>query len=244
MEEMLSILNEVEDQIQSIRITEDYLTVQKDSELSESQRVQIRNNMKLITEALKKNKQQLADLQERLNASGLQSSALQRTINRLAKEMDEKVELIVKLQADLEQKAVQIGELSAQVEELQADVQELEEIKLVQSVQLSAQEKALNIVHYCFGTKKELKEQNILTGGGLFTKTKAMEGDFNRDYFLAVDKRTLTDIPLFSKKAALKTTHPQNSYRFTKDPDGNLVFEITNRIEFWSMSNYLVIEVR
>ena len=244
MEDILSILNEVEDEIQSIRITEDYLTIQKDSELSESKRLQLRNNMKLITETLKKNKLQLAELQEKLNASGIQSTGLQKTIDRLTKEMDQQVELIVRLQKDLEEKAVEIEELSVQVEELQADVQELEEIKFSQSLQLNIQDQALNIVYYCFGTKKELKEQNILTGGGLFSKTKALEGEFNKDYFLTVDKRTLTDIPLFSSKATLKSNHPQNSYRFTKDTDGYLTFEITNRNAFWSLGNYLVIEVR
>ena len=244
MEEFLGILNEVETEIESIRITEDYLSIQKDSELSESKRIQIRNDMRLITETLKKNKQQLAELQEKLNASGLQSTALQKTIDRLTKDMNEKTTLIIRLQNELQQKTVQIETLSGQVENLQADVQTLEEINFSQSVQLNEQEQALNIVYYCFGTKKELKEQNILTGGGLFSKSKALAGDFNRDYFMSVDKRTLTDITLFSKKAEVKTSHPQYSYQFYKDQEGNLVLEITDPHTFWSLSNFLVIEVK
>lgn len=243
MDEMLSVLNAIEDDIQSIREAEDFITIQKDSELSVSKREQLRNNMTLITETLIKNKKQLAELQGKLDASNLHSSALQKTIDRLTKDINEKGELIVKLQRDLAQKDEHIQELSKQVEGLNTDIEILEGVNISQSERINEQDQTLHAVHYCFGTKKELKEQNILTGGGLFSKAKALEGDFNREYFITIDKRQVTAIPLYSSKAKMRTNHPENSYGFYKDPEGNLTLEIKDVNSFWSLSKYLVIEV-
>ena len=60
---------------------------------------------------------------------------------------------------------------------------------------------------------------------------------------MAIDIRKVTEIPLFAKKAKLKTNHPDGTYEFVKDEDGNLTFKITNPKEFWSISKFLVIEV-
>ena len=242
--ELLSTLNAVEEDIQSIRITEDLLLIQKDSELSDARREQLKSNMNLISEALKKNRQKLAELQEKLNASSLNMSALQKTIDRLTKEMNEKSELIVVLRREIDKKEVQLEELALKIEELHADVNDLKGVNLSQSDLIVEQEQELNTVYYCFGTKKELKEQNILTGGGLFSKSKMMQGDFNYDYFQTIDKRMVTSIPLYTSKATIKTNHPSGSYQFIKDSNGKLVLEIINPTLFWSLSHYLVIEVK
>lgn len=40
------------------------------------------------------------------------------------------------------------------------------------------------------------------------------------------------------------TTHPNGSYAFEKDDEGLLTLKITNPQEFWSVSKYLVIQVK
>ena len=243
LNDMLSILNEIESDIQSIREAEDYLTLGSDAELTASKREQIRKNMLLISETLKRNKQKLAELQEKIDKSNVYSAALQKTVDRLSIDLNEKSELIVKLQKDLTQKNEQINLLSGKVEDLSEDIKILEDANISQSDKISEQDRTLNRIYYCFGTKKELKEQNILTGGGLFSKAKALEGDFNRDYFISKDKRQVHEIQLFSSKAKLRTNHPEGSYRFVKDKEGNITIEILNVNIFWSLSKYLVVEV-
>ncbi|MDR0697609.1 MAG: hypothetical protein LBG28_00095 [Tannerella sp.] len=243
MEDMLGVLNAIEDDIKSIRETEKYLDIQKDTELSGSMRQQIKDDMAIVVETLKKNKQKLAKLQEKLDASNVHSSALQKTIDRLTKDINEKAAFIVQLQNDLNHKDRQIAELSGKVEELTVDVEALRELSESQIERISDQDNALNMVYYCFGTKKELKEQQILTGGGVFSKSKALQGNFNKEYFITVDKRQVTAIPLYASKAKIRTNHPEGSYKFFRDPEGNLTLEIDNPERFWSLSKYLVIEV-
>jgi hypothetical protein len=244
MNEMLSTLNDIEADIQSIRDAENYLNIQQqDGELTPGTREHIRENMLLIGETLKRNREQLNLLEEKLKNSNIQSAALKKTISRLTSELDQKTTMIVALQEDLAKKNVRIEELDRQVASLKEDVEGLSLTASTQAETLKTQDKTLHTAYYCFGTSKELKSQKILSGGGLFSKSKALQGDFNRDYFISIDIREVTEIPLFSEKAALKSNHPAGSYEFTKDEDRNLTFKITDTKAFWSLGKYLVIEV-
>jgi predicted nucleic acid-binding Zn-ribbon protein len=243
LNEMLETLNAIESDIQTIRTAENYLNVEKDTELSSSRREQIKSNMSLVIETLKKNKQELSELQEKLNKSNVRSSALQKTIDRITNDLNEKSVLIVQLQQDLGKKDAQIQQMSQQVESLNTDVQILEDVNSSQNDLINQQDQTLNTVFYCFGTKKELSEQNILSGGGLFSKSKTLQDGFNKDYFISTDKRNLSSIPLFAHKAKVHTSHPSSSYKLVQDNEGNLTLRILNFDAFWSLSKYLVIEV-
>lgn len=88
-----------------------------------------------------------------------------------------------------------------------------------------------------------MKAQNILSKKGLFSKTKVLQDGFNKDYFITIDIREVTEIPLFASKAKLQSNHPDGSYEFIKDEDGNMTLKISDPKTFWSLSRYLVIEV-
>ena len=245
MNEILSTLNDVEADIQSIRDAENYLNLQQQTggEFSKSNREQIKQNMQLISETLKKNKETISQLEDKLKKSGIQSAALRKTISRLSSELDQKATMIVALQEDLAKKNVRIQELDEMVSSLNEDVENLATTAAAQSEKLNEQDKALNTAYYCFGTAKELKDQKILAGGGLFSKSKVLQSGFNKDYFISVDVREVKEIPLFAAKAKLKSNHPEGSYEFVKDEDGNLTLNITDPKTFWSLGKYLVIEV-
>ncbi|MDR0750592.1 MAG: hypothetical protein LBF62_13630 [Tannerellaceae bacterium] len=245
MNDMLSILNDIEADFQSIRDAENYLTIQqqKSGELTLNTREQIKQNMELIRETLKKNKEQIAQLEDRLKKSNVQSSSLRKTIDRLTAELDQKANMVMALQEDLAKKNVRIKELNDMVVALNENIEDLASTSAVQSEKLKEQDKALNTAYYCFGTSKELKNQKILSGGGLFAKSKTLQDDFNKDYFISIDIREVSEIPLFTAKAKLKSNHPEGSYEFLKDGEGNLTFKINDIKSFWSLGKFLVIEV-
>ena len=246
MDEILGTLNDVEADIQSIRDAENYLNIQQQKgDLNKSNREQIKENMQLISETLKKNKQQISELEEKLKKSGIQSSALRKTISRLSSELDQKANMIVTLQEDLAKKNVRIQELDEMVASLNEDVEDLSTTTAAQSEKLQEQDKQLHTAYYCFGTAKELKDQKILSGSGLFKKGSVLkDGDVNKDYFTQVDIRTTKEIKLYSKDADILTTHPTGSYTLEKDDKDQLTLKITNPKEFWSVSKYLVIQVK
>jgi uncharacterized coiled-coil protein SlyX len=239
LNEILSILDEVESDIQTIRTTENFLVLpSSEGELPHSKREELRKNMEMVTSILHKNKQQIANLEARIKQDNVRFASLRKTIDRLNAEISDKVTLITTLQDDLTKKNIHIENLDSQVASLSKDIKALSRTNTEQSQQLSE----LHTAYYCFGTRKELKEQRILTGG-LFS-SKTLEGDFNRDYFIAIDTRQVLEIPLFSDKASLKSNHPDGSYRFEKNKQGDLTLVITDAAAFWSFSRYLVIQIK
>ena len=243
--EMIQLMNEVEDGFRQIKEAENYLVTQKDAngEVSLTTREQIKNDMTLVAETLQKNKERLDKLQKQLNQNKNQSAALQKTVTRLQNEIEEKTQLITSLQESLAKRDVRIAELDEAVTNLTGQVEHLTTENEQQKEVLMTQDEALNTVYYALGTNKELKEQKIVEGGGLFSSKKVMEGEFNKNYFTAVDMRKLHDIPFDSKKAKLLTNHPEGTYELQKDNEGYLTLVITNPDSFWSLSRYLVVEL-
>ena len=74
-------------------------------------------------------------------------------------------------------------------------------------------------------------------------KTKTMEGDFDRSYFTKADKRKLTEVKTYAKKAELKTSHPAGSYSM-ETVGGAVVIKIKDAKKFWEKSNFLVIQTK
>ena len=164
-------------------------------------------------------------------------------IDNLNAQMAEKDSMIVSLQSALAARDIRIAELDAAVDTLKGQVTDLSRIQSEQSAIIASQDMALNEVRYVYANSNQLREHNIISGGGLFSKTKVMEGDFDVNFFTTADQRTLTTIFLESKKAKILTKHPQESYELVKDAEGFYTLNITNPGSFWSLSRYLVVEI-
>ena len=238
IEEMLSVINNVEENFSQLREAEKYLAVQSadQGEMSANTKERINDNFQMVNEILQKNKAQIAELNKKYSASTGQVAALRKTVERLNREMEESAARMSDLQTEISKRDETIAELSTSVTELSDHVEE-------QSVTIREQDKALNIANFVFGTMSELKAQRILSGGFLRT-TKVLEDSFNQDYFIEIDIRETTRIPLYDKEAKVWSNHPKGTYEFEKGDDGNLTFVITDVVRFWSLTKYLIIEVK
>ncbi len=244
LNEAIGIINEVESNLNQIADAEH--RVQADAlkgELNQSQKQQIMDEISLLRQTLQENKQNLAQQQEKLKRSGINIAALNKKIDLLSSQIAEKDQMIQSLQADLESARGMIARQDSLITEQTEKGAVNEATIAIQNKKLQAQDAALHQAYYCFGTLSELKEENIIKGGGLFSKAKVLPEGFNQDYFKQVDTRDLTTIALFAAKAHLRTQHPASSYHFEKDADGNQTLVIDNQQEFWSRSKYLVVEV-
>lgn len=244
LNEAIGIINEVESNLSQIADAEH--RVQADAlkgELNQSQKQQIMDEISLLRQTLQENKQNLAQQQEKLKRSGINIAALNKKIDLLSSQIAEKDQMIQSLQADLESARGMIARQDSLITEQTEKGAVNEATIAIQNKKLQAQDAAIHQAYYCFGTLSELKEENIIKGGGLFSKAKVLPEGFNQDYFKQVDTRDLTTIALFAAKAHLRTQHPASSYHFEKDADGNQTLVIDNQQEFWSRSKYLVVEV-
>ena len=239
MEDMLSLLNEVEDNFKSIKTAENYLSVQSNNpgELAPSAKDRIESDMKFVTETLDKNRQKIAELESKLKNSSVQSAQLRQTLTNLRTELDQKTMALVALNEELERKNQQITELSANVSNLSKDVQDLRVQSNAQQQTITQQNKVITTVYYCFGTSNELSNQKILVNNQLGS-------NFNPDYFIKInDFNKLTVVQLWAKKAKLVSKHPDGSYEFVKDANNQVELHILNPANFWSLTKYLVVLV-
>lgn len=199
----------------------------------------MKEDILFIQEKMEANRKQIERLEKKLKASGIEASSLRKVIANLQKELDAKVASIAALQAELAEKNIRISELDKAVATLTGDVNTLQQLSDAQQEMIEKQEMQLNAAWYVYGTAKELKAQNILKSGDVMSST-----DFNKNYFTEIDIRVDRVFPLYAKHAKLMTVHPEGSYEFVKDADKQLTLKVLDLDAFWSVSRYMVIQVR
>ena len=247
LDEMMGTFNDISEGFRQINAAESRVDLQRGAvaEGSLNAQHQLASDIEFIRKQMEENKEQIAKLQAMLKNSKTNSSQLKKAVESLTQELNAKTQRIEELQAELASKNIRIQELDAAVTDLNAVKSELTAENEAKAKTVAEQDKALNTAWFVFGTKKELKDQKILSGSGLFKKGSVLkDGDINKDYFTQIDIRTTKEIKLYSKDADVLTTHPTGSYALEKDDKGLLTLRITNPKEFWSVSKYLVIQVK
>ena len=241
LDEMMGTFNEIQEGFRQINDAESRVDLQRGTitENSSSAKQQIASDIEFITKQMEENKAQIAKLQAMLKSSKNNSAQMKKAVESLTQELVAKQQRIEELQAELASKNIRIQELDAAVSGLAADKETLAAENEAKAKTVAEQDKAINAAWFVFGTKSELKSQKILQSGDVLKNA-----DFNKDYFTQIDIRTTKDIKLYSKRAELLTTHPAGSYELVKDDKGQLTLKITNPKEFWSVSKYLVIQVK
>ena len=235
--DMMGILNDIEEGFRAINKAEDRVTIAKDGEGANKQE-QIRENIQFIQQRMEHNRSLIAKLQQQMRESSFKSEELKRTVSNLIKQLEEKDDQLKQLRAELAAKDIHIAELDQTISNLNTNVSDLKTESEQKTQTIDSQDKQLNTAWFAFGTKKELKSQNILVKG------KVLQGNFNKSYFTKIDIRVDKEIKLYSKSAKLLTMHPSSSYTLTTDAKDQYVLRITNPQIFWSTSKYLVIQVK
>ena len=235
--DMLETLNTIEDGFRAINEAQGRVTVERRGEGADAAQ-RIRENMQFINETMTQNKDLINKLRLRLRDSNTASEQLRKTLENLTAQLEAKESELAVLRQELEAKDIHIAELDEQVSQLNEDVTTLKDDKARKEETISQQDKELNTAWYVFGTKRELKEQNILKSG------EVLQGNFNKNYFTKIDIRVDKEIKLMSRDAKLLTNHPAGSYTLERDANKQYVLRITNPQQFWSTSKYLVVQVK
>ena len=241
---LMEAFNEVQEGFRLINEAENRVDLQAGAVEGVSVADKIREDIRFITEKLQANRERIAELEAELKNSHYASSQMKKAVANLNKELLAKTQQIETLQLELASKNIRIAELDDAVARLSKDISDLKADNEVKAALVQAQDKALNAAWFVFGTNSELKEQKIVTKKFLQKKKVLENDDFNKNYFTQIDIRKDKEIKLYSKDAKLLTSHPDGSYEFIKDKKGTLTLKILNPNSFWSISRYLVIEVK
>ena len=234
--DIMSTFNQIEEGLREIGQAEGRISVARDGEgASRTQR--IAENMQFIQQTMQQNRELIDKLRTQLRESSINGEQLKKTNESLALQLEEKDKQLQQLRAELDAKDIHIMDLDEKIANLNTNVSNLSSESAKKSETISAQDKQLHTAWFVFGTKKELKDQQILKNG------KVLQGNFNKEYFTKVDIRVDKEIKLYSRSAKMLTSHPSSSYTLQRDANKQYVLRITDPQLFWSTSKYLVILV-
>ncbi|MDD5894854.1 MAG: hypothetical protein PUC79_00965 [Prevotellaceae bacterium] len=235
--DMMLTMNEIEEGFREIAEAENRVSIAKDGEGANKQQ-RIRENMQFIQQTMTQNRELINKLRQQLRESTFKGEQFKKAIENLAQQLEEKNQQIQQLRAELDAKDIHISELDENIANLNTDVSNLTAESSRKTETINAQDKELNTAWFVFGTKNELKEQNI------YVKGKVLQSNFNKDYFTKIDIRIDKEVKLYSRSAEILTAHPANSYTLQRDANKQYVLRITNPQLFWSTSKYLVVLVK
>ena len=227
-------LSEINDNLKYIKEQEGITNVNIDEGSSNASV----NDINAIYQRLLDNKKKIASLQRRLNSELGKNKQYDELIAQLQATTESKMAEIEALTKDNKQKDVKITTLEKAINNLSESIDSLTTVNKNILQNLDNTVAKLNTRYYIVASKGDLKDKGLIETG-LFKgkKAKLDDNSLNR-YFKKIDLRNVGSIPLSGKKVTILTNHPTSSY--TIDEDYNQL-TITNKEEFWSQSNCLVV---
>ena len=243
IKDVLSYVGVIADGLDSIAKQENTLFyTNKGKEGTIVDRNQLKKNLEMFESILANQKQRIAQLEDSLKAKGENMNRLSRLIAYLNEQIDEKNALISKLRAELENNKVNISRLQKRVANLKDDNEQLNKTINNQVEALKIQSDIINEGYVMIGTKKSLTEQGIVSGGFL-KKKKVNPNAIPKDQYTKVDIRTFSEIPLNSSSPKVLTQMPASSYKIEKKGKKQFVLYVLDANAFWSVSNFLIIQL-
>lgn len=249
LNEVFSVLNEVEEGLKEIRQKEDLLAVesQKDGiDVPESQRVRIMEDVYAVKDAINRYKEKIEQLKK---DSSLKSVEFKKKLNALHKELEEKSRAIETLQNQLKEKDLIISQkeqtidsLEHQASDLKEDITVLTGEKEELKDKVDSQDRALFSAYYIVGSKEELIEAGVISKGGLFKSSK-VSYEAEKTSFIKIDYREISTINTNAQKAKVLSNHRKGTYSI-EDVDGEAIINISDPEGFWEQTKYLVIQTQ
>lgn len=241
-DQLLEVMNDILNTTNDIKNAENIVSINANGMEGVSQS-QVKSDLNAIKATLAERSKRLNELESTLRNSKANNSKLLSTIESLKSQIANQTSEIESLSQRLTAANQKIEVLDQQVDSLNTQVLATEYERDQARQEAVRQEDLNNVCYFAIGSKKELKEHDIIEGGGFLRKSKIMEGNFDKSFFTQADKRSLKVIPLHSNKAKIVTSfQPKDSYQIV-DENGQKVLKILNPAAFWGTSNYVVIQI-
>lgn len=247
LDEVFATINEIEQGLSSIRETENILTIQSAEgiEVKEGSKEQLLKDVEAIQAAIKGYQDEIEKLKK---DKRLQSAQFKKRMSAMQMELREKSETIEALtrqiaerDAQILKQTKQIASLDEVVSNLKSEVADLHTESSGLKAKVASQEEEIYSVYYIVGTKEELINAGVMTKGGLFKSAK-VSYQAEKDAFVKIDLRAISEINTNAKKAKVMSVHPSGTYSFVEN-EGEMTLNISNPDKFWQQTKYLVIQV-
>lgn len=241
-DQLLALVKEIAESMEEVKNLENIISSGNQKDLATGKNYsKIIDDISGIQETLRRRQRQLSEMGNNLEESSRYNNELKGVICTLRKQVDSQLESITRLKIQLSEAEADIDRLNKEVDSLNTKVQAAydDNEQIATSSRRLVDE--LNTCYFVVATKNELKKHNIIETAFL-RQTKILTNDFDRSFFIVNDRRSLDTINLNSSKSKILTNHPEDSYEII-EKNRNQSLHITNPEKFWSLTNYLVIQI-
>ena len=245
--DMVTAFNDIENNLKFIKEKRKQLSLEQNKEGNVDKKQDILDDINLMNKMLEESSEHIAQLEKKLKSSGIKLSGFQQKIASLSQTVTDQNAEMDELRQIIEQKEVMVADLNQKVESMEFEIaKQTDTIESKLNI-IDQKTNEINTAHIAYGTYKELKDKGLLTKeGGFFWigQNKAIQENFDDEYFTELNIQETKTIPLHSKKAKIISEHPASSYTLVEE-DGQVSYlQIDNPEEFWKISKYAVIEVK
>lgn len=245
--EITSTIAQVSVTLDSIAKHEQILYSNRDIEGRVLSRKKILENLSFFENLLTEKSKEMKAMEESLSNKDGNIRKFQIMIDYLVNEIDKKNENIRVLRRELERKNGNISILTDKLSSLKNDVLTLNDtISMLQekTETFSEQEKKINEIYYTIGTKKDLIARGLLSSRGLFAKKRIDYSSLDTSMFVKADMRFLKQLIIVGKEPQILTNVVSTSYTLTENGRDSYILKIIDSISFWSVSKYLIIQIK
>jgi len=253
LEDYLQTFNEIESNLEEIKKRENLieLSTSDDPQSTTNAKHHIITDIKAINALMLENKAKMEELQGKMQGT---SSHFQKMVARLNERIKEQDGEILAMKEQLEEMSSTNQELTANLVELNTTLDTLSQTAREQEQLIAAQQETIetqidemNKAYIAVGSLKELKEEKVVvTEGGVLGlgKVEKLNEQASPSAFQQINIQEVKEIPLEGKKMEFVTTHPEGSYVLAKNDQEKVEkLVITDPIQFWNASRYLVVRV-
>lgn len=95
--------------------------------------------------------------------------------------------------------------------------------------------------YYVIASEKELSDHKIITKG-FMRRSNTLPHDFDKNFFISIDKNSMTRFPINSHSAEILSEHPSDSFELIRDSEGNIILVVNDPERFWDTNRFLIIK--
>jgi hypothetical protein len=244
--ELVGTIDEINKNLDVIRENQGLITGGGSGE-DLNKRQSILQSISLINSLLEDNKKKIAELSAQAEALGKEKGAIAMIAKQTRARIEKQESEINSLKQELAMAEFKVADLSVKMDEMQV----ANEVLLSEKnalIEANAQfDKDLNKAFFVYGTYDELRSKEIIEKKGLIggrKNTLATAFFKNRSYFSELDVREVKTVPIQGKKPKLLSFHPEGSYEIKEMPGEYSNIVILDPQEFWSVTRFLVVQVK
>lgn len=251
--ELTATFDEIEQNLTFIKEKRGQLEIAKQEGVPSRQKALVAD-IKFMNTMLEESSIKIAELEEKLKASGIKVNSFNKKIAQLNEKVNAQNSDIERLLAEVNQRDARIAEMDNKVYQLEENVVQLQQDVAVKADSIAMKDQRYmetnnkwNKAYFVSGSFKELKEHGVVEKDGGFLgigKNKVIHSNLNEAYFTELDKRTANAFPVHAKKARIISEHPDSSYSMVYEDDQIAYIKIEDPKEFWKITDYAIVEVK